>query len=85
MVEVLSPSTEAFDRGEKFIACRKIASLRDWLLLSQHEPWIEHYARQSDGAWLLVTANSGDRVVITSLEIELEVDALYAGLEAIPD
>ena len=52
----------------------------DYLLLSQHEPRVEHYARQPDGAWRLVTAGPGDRVPIASLGIELAVDELYAGL-----
>lgn len=48
IVEVLSDRTEAYDRGEKFAHYRRIPSLRDYLLVSQHEPWIEHYRRNDD-------------------------------------
>jgi Uma2 family endonuclease len=54
VVEVLSPSTEAFDRGEKF---DRLAvwnpSLTDYLLVSQDRPWIDHFTRQPDAAWRL--------------------------------
>lgn len=83
IAEVLSPVNEAFDRGEKFIACRSLASLTNYLLLSQHEPRVEHYAREADGAWRLVTANAGERLAIASLEIELLVDELYADLDGV--
>ncbi|HZO87933.1 MAG TPA: Uma2 family endonuclease [Chthonomonadaceae bacterium] len=59
IVEVLSPSTEAFDRGKKFANYRKIDSLTDYLLISQDELRIEHYTRQSDNQWLLSTSLRG--------------------------
>lgn len=50
--EVLSPSTEAYDRGEKFLRYRtQIETLREYVLVSQHRPLVEHYVRQSDGTW----------------------------------
>lgn len=53
IVEVLSPSTEAFDRGEKFTRFQTWnPTLRDYLLVSQDQPQIEHYSKQTDGAWL---------------------------------
>jgi Uma2 family endonuclease len=52
IVEVLSQSTEAFDRGEKFTRYQTWnPTLRDYLLVSQDQPQIEHYSRQSDGSW----------------------------------
>lgn len=53
IVEVLSDSTEAYDRGEKFAHYRRIPSLRDYLLVSQHEQRIDHYTRNPDGTWNL--------------------------------
>src|SRR3712207_3471038 len=50
--EVLSPSTEAYDRGEKFLRYRtQVAALREYVLVSQHRPLVERYARQPDGSW----------------------------------
>ena len=46
IVEVLSPSTAAFDRGEKFAHYRQLASLQDYILVSQHKFCVEHYRRQ---------------------------------------
>jgi Uma2 family endonuclease len=56
IVEVLSPSTEAFDRGEKFRRYRAwLPTLTDYLLVAQDSPFIEHYHRQEDGTWALRT------------------------------
>lgn len=53
IVEVLSPSTEAFDRGEKFARYRLLESLTDYLLVAQDARRIEHFAKQPDGGWKL--------------------------------
>jgi len=55
LIEVLSPSTEAYDRGGKFAHYRKIASLREYLLVAQDQPGIERYLRQGD-VWILSEA-----------------------------
>jgi Uma2 family endonuclease len=55
IIEVLSPSTEAFDRGTKFWRYRSWnQTLTNYLVVSQVEPFIEHFARQPDGAWSIV-------------------------------
>jgi Uma2 family endonuclease len=51
VVEVLSDSTESYDRGAKFGHHRKIESLMEYLLVSQRELRIEHYVRQPEGPW----------------------------------
>src|SRR5881396_2105310 len=53
VIEVLSDSTEAYDRGKKFEHYRQIPSCREFLLVSQREPRLEHFLRQPDGRWLL--------------------------------
>ena len=68
IVEVLSPSTEAYDRGEKFAHYRRVASLTDYILISTTSAQVEHFLRQPDGVWLL-TVRSG-------LEANLEIKAL---------
>jgi Uma2 family endonuclease len=57
IVEVLSPSTEAYDRGDKFGHYRKLASLAEYVLISQEKSHIEHYLRQPDNQWLLSEAS----------------------------
>jgi len=56
IVEVLSPSTEAYDRGFKSAQYRTLASLQEYVLVSQAEPRMEVFHRQSDGHWLLSEA-----------------------------
>ena len=53
IVEVLSPSAETYDRGLKFKHYRTIASLQDYILVTQTEIRIEHYTRQADNLWIL--------------------------------
>jgi Uma2 family endonuclease len=53
IVEILSKSSEAYDRGEKFQYYRQIATLQEYLLISQAKPSIEGYARQKNGKWEL--------------------------------
>jgi len=56
IVEVLSPSTEGYDRGKKFAAYRTIASLQVYVLISQDDYRVEHFARQANGLWVLSDA-----------------------------
>jgi Uma2 family endonuclease len=51
IVEVLSSSTEAYDRGDKFAAYRELKSFREYLLVSQTQPLVEQYIKQSDNSW----------------------------------
>jgi Uma2 family endonuclease len=79
IVEVLSPSTEIFDRTEKWRNYQQISTLETYILLSQSEPRAEVYARQKDGAWLYTEATTGNlRLACLSLDVPLE--ALYDGL-----
>lgn len=63
IIEVLSKSTAAYDRGEKFAQYRKLPSLTDYLLVAQTKRLIEHYARQPDGKWLLSEHSEIDDVI----------------------
>ncbi len=74
--EVLSDSTEAFDRGAKFVGYRSIASLRECLLISQHERRIEQYTRLDDGNWVLHEVAGEGRVTLAAGGT-LELEALY--------
>lgn len=52
IVEVLSPATEAYDRGDKFHAYQSIESFQEYLLVAQDKPYVTQYVRQAAGAWL---------------------------------
>ncbi len=80
LVEVLSPSTEGYDRGKKFELYRTIASLREYLIVHQDQRRVEHYSKQDDSSWLLREyASVGDSVFIARLNIKIPLDELYAG------
>jgi len=76
IVEVLSDSTERYDRGEKFTQYRSIPSLRDYVLVSQHERLIECFRRQ-DEEWLFRALGPGQRLSLESIGCELEVERAY--------
>ena len=81
IVEVLSPSTEAYDRGEKFRKYRSLASFCEYLLVSQTEPYIEQYYngdRQSNDRWQWQVYDGLDRAIeLHSLNIELPMSEIY--------
>jgi Uma2 family endonuclease len=82
IIEVLSPSTEAYDRGGKFGHYRKLASLAEYVLISQEEPHVEHYVRQPDNQWLLSEAsNLQDTISLPSLNCALLLADVYDKVE----
>ena len=76
LVEVLSSSTETYDRNDKWAHYRRIPSLREYVLLSQKEPRIEVYTRR-DGRWELTEYRTGEAALIGSLDVMLPVDLVY--------
>jgi len=78
IVEVLSDSTEAYDRGGKFAHYRKLPSLMEYVLIAQTKPHIEHYVRQPDNRWLLSEADSlSDTVHLPSIDCRLALAEVY--------
>jgi Uma2 family endonuclease len=77
LVEVLSDSTEAYDRGEKAAHYRRISSLREYLLVSQREPRLELFRRTEDGGWQFFEAGPGAVLELVSIGARLEVDEIY--------
>lgn len=77
LVEVLSDTTEAYDRGAKAAHYRRIASLREYVLVSQSEPLIEVYRRNERGHFELIEARAGERAELTSLGVHLDVRTVY--------
>lgn len=79
IVEVLSPSTQGYDRGEKFRKYRSIPSLREYLLISQSEPYIEHYSRseKADIWQLQISDRLEQKIILTSLNTEMPLTEIY--------
>lgn len=76
VIEVLSPSTEAFDRGSKFAAYRGCSTVEYYVLVDSQKQAIEVYHREGD-AWVLHTFGPGDVVVLNSLKISFSVSSVY--------
>ena len=78
LVEVLSPSTEAYDRGDKFSHYTSIPTLREYLLVAQHRPHVTRLLRQDDGTWNHSQVNDLEASVhLTSLDCELPLSEIY--------
>lgn len=80
VVEVLSESTERFDRGEKFAGYRSLPSLRGVVFVDQYTPRIESYTRDTHDEWVLTEASSGS-LEIAALELSLAVADVYRRVE----
>jgi Uma2 family endonuclease len=79
LVEVLSPSTAAYDRGEKLAHYQQIASLQEVLLVAHDSPRLELWRRDGE-RWLLVVAKEGEELALASVPAQLAVDDLYRDL-----
>jgi Uma2 family endonuclease len=78
IVEVLSPSTQKYNRNEKFRLYRGMLSFAEYLLLAQDAIRAEHYVRKSDGSWLLFEIADPTAVIeLTSIGCRLPLGALY--------
>jgi Uma2 family endonuclease len=84
IVEVLSDSTERWDRVGKFRHYRALESLRDYVLVSQHDRHIEVYSRDAAGRWVMSEASEGESVAVASLGGVLDVDRVYRGIALEP-
>lgn len=81
IVEVLSPSTESYDRGEKFEHYQQIASLKDYILISQDEVHVEYYYRQ-ENEWLQTEFQGLEDVLsLLSIGCELRLSDIYRRVE----
>lgn len=78
IAEVLSPSTESYDRGKKFLHYRQIPSLRDYLLVSQDRVLVEHFTRQPDDSWTFrAYPNRDDILPLLNFSIEIPLRDIY--------
>jgi Uma2 family endonuclease len=77
IVEVLSSSTEAVDRGAKFTYYRRFATLREYVLIQQERPIVEVFCRNEMGKWVLTEYGLGDVIDLESLGCQVAVVDLY--------
>lgn len=80
LVEVLSPRTERYDRGEKFDNYQQIPSLRTYVLVYTRQEKVEVFDRNDDGSWRYRRSGPGGVVQLDAIGATLSVDALYDGL-----
>jgi len=82
LIEVLSKSTEAYNRGEKFEHYRKMESLSEYLLVSQDKYYIEHFIRQPNDQWLLLETNHIEQILeLPSIHCQLALSEVYDKVE----
>ena len=78
VVEVLSPSTQKWDRGGKFAYYQKVPTLRHYVLVGQESPAVERFDRQADGSWLAAQFAWPDgRLALDSIEVSVPLREIY--------
>jgi Uma2 family endonuclease len=84
IAEVLSESTEAYDRGTKFGHYRRIPSFREYLLVAQSQFRIEQFIKQNDGSWLFFETSDPESVVkLPSIDCVLSLSEVYDKVELV--
>lgn len=81
IVEVLSPATEAYDRGKKFDLYRRNPNLVDYVLASSEEMAIDIYQKNEAGDWLLRCYRAGDRVELRSIDLKVPIEQFYEDVD----
>lgn len=83
VVEVLSPTTAAYDRGAKFAHYRRLESLREYVLVDTERVAVDVFRRDGEGHWVLYPAGPGETVELASVGLMLPVEAIYE--DAMPE
>jgi Uma2 family endonuclease len=82
IIEVLSKSTEQYDRGKKFEHYRAMESLREYVLIAQDEPRVEKFVRMEDGTWSFTdVAGLDGTILLSSVGFELRLVDIYARVD----
>jgi Uma2 family endonuclease len=82
IIEILSPSTEAYDRGDKFTYYKSIPSLREYVLVAQHRPHVSNFVKEGNNSWMQTEVNDLDSsLYLPSVECTLPLAEIYAGVE----
>jgi Uma2 family endonuclease len=77
IIEVLSPSTEALDRGAKFAKYRQFPTLQEYVLVQVAQPGVEVFRRNPQGQWVLSDYALSDRLSLASVDVEIAIADLY--------
>lgn len=82
VIEVLSPTTERYDRGAKFRHYQQVPSLVEYVLVSQDEAVVERFVRQADGSWALVSfVGLEAELALTAVPVRVPLADIYAGVD----
>jgi Uma2 family endonuclease len=85
IVEVLSSSTEAYDRGGKFRMYRNNPVLQDYLLVSSSSIEMDLYHKKDTGEWIIINYKEGDTVELKSINLNFPIEQVYRGLDLTPE
>ena len=85
IVEVLSPSTEAYDRGGKFRMYRNNPVLQDYLLVSSTSIEMDLYHKNDAGEWIIINYKEGDTIELKSINLSFPIEQVYRGLDLTPE
>lgn len=78
LVEVLSKSTEDYDKNDKFLTYRNVESFQEYVLISQNKPLVQRYVKQKDGNWVIkATIGLKSKVYFESVDAELMLEDIY--------
>jgi Uma2 family endonuclease len=77
IVEVVSPGTEAYDRGGKFTLYRRLDSLKEYVLVGSEAKTVEVFRRNSDGSWAFIPYGLGEIIELASLGIMVPMESIY--------
>lgn len=77
VVEVLSPATAAFHRGDKFADYRTLETLEEYVLISQERMGVDCFRRNSDGLWVLYPYGKGEEIQLASVDFCCPIEVLY--------
>lgn len=80
LVEILSDSTESYDRGEKFRQYKSIESFREYILVSSDSKNVTHFLKHSERFWLQSDYETGESLRVETLDFDLNVDEIYQGM-----
>ena len=81
VAEVLSPSTAAYDRGDKFIAYRGLPTLKEYLLIDPDRQQVELFRKGGDGLWVLHDFAPGQTVQLASIEVAIPWERLFRNVD----
>lgn len=84
IIEVLSPTTEAFDRGDKFADYRKLPSLEEYVLVSQNRINVEVFRRNTEGQWVLYSHEPGENIHLESINFNCPIADVYEDINFEP-